>query len=66
VRERLVTARTALLNEMRGLSAEYGMVLPQGVAKFRQALVSTLEAEQTQLMPLGQALFHKLFDELGR
>jgi hypothetical protein len=42
------------------------MVLPQGVAKFRQALVSTLEAEQTQLMPLGQALFHKLFDELGR
>jgi transposase len=66
VRERLVTARTALVNEMRGLLAEYGIVLPQGVAKFRQALVSTLEAEQTKLTPLGQELFHKLFAELGK
>ena len=66
VRERLVTARTALVNEMRGLLAEYGIVLPQGVAKFRQALVSTLEAEQTKLTSLGQELFHKLFAELGK
>jgi transposase len=65
-RESLVTARTALVNEMRGLLAEYGIVLPYGVAKFRQALVSTLEAEQTQLTPLGQELFHKLFDELWK
>jgi transposase len=62
VRERLVTARTALVNEMRGLLAEYGIVLPQGVAKFRKALVRTLEAEQKKLTPLGQELFHKLFD----
>ena len=66
VRERLVTARTALVNEMRGLLAEYGIVLPQGLAKFRQALMSTLEAEHTQLTPLGQELFHKLFGELGK
>jgi transposase len=32
VRARLVTARTALVNEMRGLLAAYGMVLPYGVA----------------------------------
>jgi transposase len=66
VRERLVTARTALVNEMRGLLAEYGIVLPQGMAKFRQALVSTLEAEHTKLTPLGQDLLHKLFAELGK
>jgi transposase len=66
VRERLVTARTALVNEMRGLLAEYGIVLPQGMAKFRQALLSTLEAEHTKLTPLGQDLFHKLFAELGK
>jgi transposase len=66
VRERLVTARTALVNEMRGLLAEYGIVLPQGMAKFRQALMSTLEAEHTKLTPLGQELFHKLFGELGK
>ena len=33
-RERLVTARTALVNAMRGLFAEYGMVLPQGGRSF--------------------------------
>jgi transposase len=66
VRERLVTARTALVNERRRLLAEYGRVLPQGLAKFRKALVSTLEAEQTKLTPVGQELFHKLFDEFGR
>jgi transposase len=66
VRERLVTARTALVNEMRGLLAEYGIVLPRGVAKFRQELMSTLEAEHTKLTPLGQELFHKLFAELGK
>ena len=31
VRERLMGARTALVNEMRGLLAEYGIVLPTGV-----------------------------------
>src|SRR5499425_2364381 len=65
VRERLVTARTALVHAMRGLLAEYGMVLPQGMAKFRQTLLSTLEAEQTKLTSLGQELFHRLFAELG-
>ena len=30
VRERLVKARTALVNEIRGLLSEYGIVLPQG------------------------------------
>ena len=61
-----MTARTALVNAMRGLLAEYGMVLPCGVAKFRNALMSTLEAEHTKLTPLGQELFHKRFAELGK
>ena len=39
VRERLIGARTALINEVHGLMLEYGIVLPQGVAKFRQAVV---------------------------
>jgi transposase len=36
VRERLMDARTALVNEMRGLLAEYGVVLPTGVKAFRK------------------------------
>ena len=45
VRERLMGARTALVNEIRGLLAEYGMVLPTGVNALRHALAAKLEAE---------------------
>jgi transposase len=64
VRERLMGARTALINEMRGLLAEYGIVLPKGAKAFRKAVVGKLDAEQAKLTPLGQELFHRLFDEL--
>src|SRR5262249_61822135 len=39
VRERLISERTALINEVHGLMHEYGIVMPKGVAKFRQAVV---------------------------
>jgi transposase len=44
VRERLIKARAALVNEIRGLLSEYGMILPQGITKFRRLIVQTLEA----------------------
>ena len=64
VRERLIGSRTALVNEMRGLLAEYGIVLPKGVKAFRKAFMGQLDAEQAKLTPLSQELFYKLFDEL--
>ena len=60
VRERLMGARTALVNEMRGLLAEYGIVLPAGVNTFRNALAAKLEAAHAKLTPLSQELFGKL------
>ena len=36
VRERLMKARTALINETRGLLHAYGIVVPQGAATFRK------------------------------
>ena len=63
VRERLMGARTALVNEMRGLLAEYGIVLPTGVNAFRNTLAAKLEAEQAKLTPLSQELFGKLCAE---
>jgi transposase len=63
VRERLVKARTALINEMRGLLSEYGIVLPQGVTKFRQGLISKLEQEQAKLTTLGREIFRNLYEE---
>lgn len=64
VRERLMGARTALVNEMRGLLAEYGLVFPTGVSALRAALAEQLEVEQAKLTPLSQELFGKLRDEL--
>jgi len=65
VRERLIGERTALINEVHGLMLEYGIVLPTGVAKFRQAVVEKLEAEQDKLTALSQELFGKLVKEFA-
>lgn len=63
VRERLIGARTALINEVHGLMLEYGIVLPKGVAKFRQAVVEKLEADKDKLTALSHELFWKLVQE---
>jgi transposase len=65
VRERLIGARTALINEVHGLMLEYGIVLPTGGAKFRQAVVEKLAAEQDKLTALSQELFWKLVKEFA-
>jgi transposase len=64
VRERLMKARTALVNELRGLCYDYGIVLPQGVTKLHAVFQSTLEAEQDKLTVLTEELFRSLYDEL--
>src|SRR5262247_2446968 len=65
VRERLIGERTALINEVHGLMNEYGIVLPKGVAKFRQAVVEKLESEKDKLTTLSQELFWKLVKEFA-
>jgi transposase len=65
VRERLIGARTALVNEVQGLMHEYGIVIPKGVAKFRQAVVGKLESEPDKRTPLSQEMFWKLIDEFA-
>src|SRR4030095_3784300 len=56
VRERLIGERTALVHEVHGLLHEYGIVIPQGVSKFRQAVVGKLESEQDKLSALSQEM----------
>jgi transposase len=63
IRERLITARTALVNEIRGLLNEYGIVLPQSIAKFRALIVDKLEADQAKLTALSTEVFWHLYDE---
>jgi transposase len=63
IRARLIKARTALVNEIRGLLSEYGIVLPQGIAKFRPSVVRQIEAEQAKLTPLSTEVFWHLYEE---
>ena len=65
VRERLMGERTALVNEGHGLLHEYGIVIPKGVSKFRQAVVGKLEAEKDKLTPLSPEMFWKLVAEFA-
>src|SRR5438552_2790484 len=65
VRERLIGERTALVNAVHGLLHEYGMVMPKGVAKFRQAVVGKLASEKDKLTPLSQEMFWKLVEEFA-
>ena len=61
-RERVVCARTALINHMRGLLGEYGVILPQGAWRFlTQAADAIATAELSDLM---RELFGDLLEEL--
>ena len=63
-RERIKKARTALVNQIRGLLAEYGIVIHQGVAAVRKGLPSILEEAGNGLTVRSRALFADLFEEL--
>jgi transposase len=62
-RDRVVCARTALINHIRGLLGEYGVILPQGAWRFlAQAHDAVAGAE---LSDLTRELFADMLDELG-
>jgi transposase len=64
LRERLKGDRTALVNQIRGLLAEYGLVINKGVPAVRAALPGILEDAENGLTPLSRELFAELLDEL--
>src|SRR5205085_6758418 len=65
VRERLMKARTALINETRGLLHAYGIIVPQGAATFRQHVLEKLTTEDAKLTPHSLELFRQLLEELA-
>jgi transposase len=64
IRERQIKARTALVNQIRGLLAEYGIVIPQGVAKVRHALPTMLADAENGLTWEARAWLQALASEL--
>ena len=63
-REQLVRWRTALINQTRGLLAEYGVVLPQGAWRFRREVAAVLDAPSSELTALATELFRSRLDQL--
>lgn len=64
VRSRLIGCRTQLVNQIRGLLAEYGIVLPQHIAQLRRHLPALLEDDSNELTISTRHLFHSLYEEL--
>ena len=61
VRERYIKNRTALMNELRGLLMEYGVVIPQGASALVRHIPLVLESESvTETMKL---LVRELYQE---
>ncbi len=63
-RERIKKERTALVNQVRGLLAEYGVVIQLGVSAVRTALPEILADADNGLTALARALFAELLEEL--
>lgn len=64
IRERLVRDRTGKSNQIRGLLAEYGIVVPLGIASLKKALPRILEDAENNLTPFGRELFFDLNQQL--
>ena len=63
VRQRLVTSRTALINQMRGLLRERGLVFGTGRARFEAYVRDKLLTGEVDLNPVCRALFAALIHE---
>ena len=63
-RERIKKARTALANQVRGLLAEYGVVINKGISAVRQGLPDILEDADNGLTMRSRELFAQLLEEL--
>jgi transposase len=64
IRSRLIGCRTQISNQIRGLLAEYGIVLPQHLIQVRRALPQLLDEKEKRLSDFAKRLFSTLYEEL--
>jgi len=65
IRSRLVSGRTRLANQIRGILAEHGIVIARNIAKLRQNLTYMIEGDGNGLSSLVRALVGELKAELA-
>ncbi len=64
IRSSFVKQRTALINQIRGLLAEYGIVIAQGITYVRKKLPEIIEDAHNDLSCYGWQLFNELLTTL--
>lgn len=64
IRSCAVQQRTQLSNQIRGLLAEYGLIIKKGIAVLRRSLPLILEDAQNELSLLMRRHFQQLYEEL--
>ena len=65
LRERGIKERTALVNQIRGLLAEYGIVMHHGITAVHRAMPGILEDGENGLSDLSRECFAELYAELS-
>jgi len=65
IRSQQVKQRTALSNQIRGLLAEYGEIIPKGISHVRKQLPEILANEKNDLTELSKNLFMDLYRRLN-
>ena len=65
IRDRLMRSRTAVANQLRGLLAEYGVVVEKKVASLRQQVPLILEDASNALTVMARHFINDLYQELS-
>ena len=65
VRKALVDERTGLINALRGMLCEFGVVLPKGRYQLRARLPQVLLDEKERLPALAREIFRELAQRIG-
>lgn len=63
IRQRLAADQTQLVNQIRGLLAEYGVVIAKGIASFRSAVPLILEDAENGLSAYFRTLLHRRYQQ---
>lgn len=64
LREGVMSHRTRVSNQLRGLLAEYGIIIPKGISQLRAAIPEMLEDAQNELSVLFRELLSRAYAQL--
>jgi transposase len=64
IRSQLIQARTAKCNQIRGLLAEYGIIIPQQIHNVRAKLPEILEDAENELSALMRRELNRIYHDL--